>query len=133
MSTVGLLLTIFAAAFVGVGSYMYNDGHDHRQAGLISGVIGWGATIVNGAAAQQEVAQENSRCTLEEIETGVSCVDQAGGFYPYIFRGIFGFVGNMLLEIAIILTCGLVGYLIAVSTRKQPGDGRKASVMPPQT
>jgi len=112
LAAVGFFLLLVSAILFGLGAYLYHDGRKHEVAGKASAVIGFVALLISGAAQAQAQADRNVDCTLYNR----NC---QGPFEP-----LREMLGEMLLELALVIGFAGIGYLIAKATRRKPDTPR---------
>jgi hypothetical protein len=121
----GLALAVLAPILAGVGSFLFNDGRDHKLVGLIGEGIGWASFGILGLAQQQQQADDQVDCSLY----GRSCPDFSGGLLPWLWDVLFK---GMALEWAMMIGSISAGWFLAKLTRRRRADGRSAVIFPPE-
>jgi hypothetical protein len=106
----GLALAVLAPILAGVGSFLFNDGRDHKLVGLIGEGIGWASFGILGLAQQQQQADDQVDCSLY----GRSCPDFSGRLWAMMIGSISA------------------GWFLAKLTRRRRADGRSAVIFPPE-
>ena len=123
MGELAVVLTVISAALVGVGSFLYNDGHDHALAGLASAGIGGVAFVISAIVQQQRQADAGVECLV----FGRGCAE-----YYSPTRVLWdGLLKGIVEEAVLVVCCGALGLLAAKLTSRRPADSRRATVIPP--
>ena len=123
MAQVGFGLLVLSAIAAGVAAFLYNDGHDHKAAGLLGGGLSFLAMLVSSVAPKSENQEPTFNCRVY----GEGCRDPTEGLKDW-FGGI---LSGAALEMLLVFFCALVGLAVAKRTRHQPTDGRKSALLPP--
>jgi hypothetical protein len=114
------LLTAVSAVLVLIGSFLYNDGHDHRLVALAVTGVGW----LSVAVFQLTMAAHRP----DANETAKTLAHPGHAFFvDYLFKRL---LEPMFVEFSILFVAGLVGLGIAKMTRRKPADGRAADPYP---
>lgn len=126
MASLGIVLTVLSALAAGLGTYLYNDGHDHKIAGKVSVVAGWLGWGISSWIGAEKSNREAYACTLYHQ----GCPEIPDSLLLAVLQFLWAVLGSGLIEAtAIIIACG-IGYLLAILTRRTPQDGRPRDLLP---
>jgi hypothetical protein len=123
MAALGTILMLVSALLVGVGSFLYNDGHDHTFVGKVSAGIGALALGASWLAQSQQSADEAADCTFynKGCDKNDSVIEVLG--FDDMFIGI-------IVEMILVSCCAAAGWVVAKLTPRQRADGRSSLVLP---
>jgi hypothetical protein len=112
MGTASLAISVGSCVLVGLGTFLYNDGHDHRVIGGMHAILGVIGTVVGIVLWVTGGVQE------------YHCYTQGSGCVP-LWRTVWEDLGGPpVTEFLAALGSGYVGYRIAKWTARRPHDDR---------
>lgn len=119
MQALGVVLSIVAAASVGVAVFLHHDGYEHDFADKLAEALGIASTGAAVVVLGSQIDDRNYDCALHQQH----CPDYSHGTLHLIWDALWPWIKLPYTDLWMVVLCGFLGWLLAKLTPRKPAGG----------